>query len=51
MLYLSVLTVSRADAGYHQSTIDHASKECGVLVSLFFLYHCIVCVHVPLSIF
>ena len=47
---LHEVSVSRADAGYHQSTIVHASKEHGVLVSLFFLYYCIACVHVPLSI-
>ena len=46
---LHEVSVSRADAGYHQSTIDHASKERGILVSLFsyttvlpvYMYHCL----------
>ena len=32
--HLHEVSVSRADAGY-QSMIDHASKECGIPVSLF----------------
>lgn len=39
---LHEVSVSRADAGYHQNRIDHASKECGVLESLYCLCTCTI---------